>query len=46
MEDLLIEIQDGLGDAYLKLNDFKAAALALTEYHSLKSNLLDQHLQN
>ena len=46
MEDLLVEIQDGLGDAYLKLNDFKAAALALTEYHSLKSNLLDQHLKN
>lgn len=44
MEDLLVEIQDGLGDAYLKLNDYKAAALALNEYQSLKINLLNQHL--
>lgn len=46
MEDLLIEIQDGLGDAYLKLNDYNAAALALHEYQSLKTNLLNQHLKN
>lgn len=44
MEDLLVEIEDGLGDAYLKLNDYKAAALALIEYQSLKTNLLNQHL--
>jgi hypothetical protein len=46
MEDLLVEIQDGLGDAYLKLNDYKAAALALNEYQSLKTNLLNQHLNS
>jgi hypothetical protein len=46
MEDLLVEIQDGLGDAYLKLNDYEAAALALNEYQSLKSNLLDQYIKN
>ncbi|HLT42073.1 MAG TPA: hypothetical protein VKZ95_05160, partial [Sphingobacteriaceae bacterium] len=44
MEDLLVEIHDGLGDAYLKLNEYKAAALALNEYHSLKTNLLNQYL--
>lgn len=44
MDDLLVEIEDGLGDAYLKLNDYKAAALALIEYQSLKTSLLNQHL--
>lgn len=44
MEDLLVEIQDGLGDVYLKMNDYKAAALALNEYQSFKTNLLNQHL--
>ncbi len=44
MEDLLVEIQDGLGDAYLKLNDYKGALLALNEYQSLKTNLLNQYL--
>jgi hypothetical protein len=46
MEDLLVEIQDGLGDAYLKLNDYKAAALALNEYQSLKTSLLNQYLNS
>jgi hypothetical protein len=46
MNDLLIEIQDALGDAYLKLNDYNAAALALNEYQSLKSILLNQYLKN
>src|SRR5690554_4631420 len=46
MNDLLLEIQDALGDAYLKLNDFNAAALALNEYQSLKSILLNQYLKN
>lgn len=44
MDDLLVEIHDGLGDAYLKSNDYKAAAVALNEYHFLKDNLLNQHL--
>lgn len=46
MEGLLIEIQDGLGDAYLKLNDFKAANVALDEYLLLKSDLLVKGQQN
>lgn len=46
MEDLLVEIHDGLGDAYLKLNEYKAAALALNEYQSLKTNLLNQYLDS
>lgn len=43
MEDLLVEIHDGLGDAYLKLHDYKAAAFTLSEYHLLKSDLLLQN---
>lgn len=44
LEDLLVEIQDGLGDAYLKLNDFKAATLAINEYQLLKTDLLNQYM--
>lgn len=43
MDSLLIVINDGMGDAYLKLNDFKAATLLLNEYQLLKLNLLNQN---
>lgn len=42
MDSLLIVINDGMGDAYLKLNDFKAATLLLNEYQLSKLNLLNQ----
>ena len=44
MDNLLIAINDGMGDAYLKLNDFKAATLVLNEYQILKLNLLKRYL--
>jgi len=42
MAGLLIEIEDGLGDAYLSSGDYKGAILALNSYNILKTEFINK----
>ena len=42
MAGLLIEIEDGLGDAYLSSGDYKGAMLALNSYNILKTEFMNK----
>lgn len=44
MDALLIEIEDGIGDAYLNLGKYNEAALALNSYNILKVEFINKQI--